>query len=70
MEKILMVDPDEGWKYGFPKALPNELRNQDITEWLIENGFPSENIERWNRTLGYVPCRMWETDAINISNEQ
>ena len=39
MTKVTMIDPDGGWKYGFPKMLPNELEGKDVTEWLIENGF-------------------------------
>tara|TARA_B100002019_G_C21141646_1_gene533567 strand:+ start:576 stop:788 length:213 start_codon:yes stop_codon:yes gene_type:complete len=70
MKKILMVDPDEGWKYGFPKALPNNLRNKDITEWLIQSGYPRERVEMWESKLGHIPCRMWETEVINIPNEE
>ena len=38
MTKVTMIDPDGGWKYGFPKMLPNELEGKDVTEWLIEKG--------------------------------
>ena len=55
-----MVDPDEGWKYGFPKRLPDELKGKDITSWLIQNGYPMEVIETWNKSsLGYLPIRTW-----------
>ncbi len=59
-----MVDPDQGWRYGFPKELPNELKNKPITDWLIENGYPSEMVDTWkNSELGYVPCRFWEEEV-------
>tara|TARA_A100001037_G_scaffold244817_1_gene225963 strand:+ start:108997 stop:109218 length:222 start_codon:yes stop_codon:yes gene_type:complete len=68
--KVTMVDPDEGWRYGFPKRLPDELKGEDITEWLIENGYPSEVIDMWKSSeLGYVPCRYWETETINVTED-
>ena len=64
-----MIDPDEGWKYGFPKMLPNELKGKDITSWLIEKGYPIEKLEYFNNKLGYVPMRTWETEVINVTEE-
>ena len=69
MTKVTMIDPDEGWKYGFPKMLPNELKGKDVTKWLIEKGYPIEKLEEWNNTLGYVPMRTWETEIINVTEE-
>ena len=69
MTKVTMIDPDEGWRYGFPKMLPNELKGKDVTEWLIEKGYPIEKLEEWNNTLGYVPMRTWETEIINVTEE-
>lgn len=70
MKKVTMVDPDEGWKYGFPKVLPEELKGKDITSWLVSEGYPLEKIEQWNSsTLGYLPLRTWETDIINVTQE-
>ena len=62
--KVTMVDPDQGWRYGFPKELPKELKNKDISDWLIENGYPSEVVDTWkNSELGYVPCRYWQEEV-------
>ncbi len=59
-----MVDPDQGWRFGFPKELPKELENENITEWLIANGYPREITEAWIKSeLGYVPCRYWQKEA-------
>lgn len=56
-----MIDPDQGWKYGFPKPKPPD--DVDMREWLIENGYPESLIEYWERSsLGYVPCRMYTDD--------
>ena len=59
----MMVDPDMGWRYGFPKRLPDELKGKDITEWLIQEGYPIIEIEKWNQALGYIPCRFWEEEV-------
>ena len=68
--KVTMVDPDEGWRYGFPKVLPEELKGKDITEWLIQEGYPVVEIEKWKTsTLGYIPIRTWETEIINVTQE-
>ena len=70
MTKVTMIDPDEGWRYGFPKMLPNELKGKDVTEWLIEKGYPREVIDKWKQSeLGYLPCRYWETEMINVTEE-
>jgi hypothetical protein len=70
MKKVTMVDPDEGWKYGFPKVLPEELKGKDITSWLVSEGYPLDVIENWNKSkLGYLPIRTWKTDIINVTQE-
>jgi hypothetical protein len=38
------IDPPSGWKYGFPKELPNHVT--DINKWLVENGYPQREIDR------------------------
>ena len=64
LNTVTMVDPDMGWKYGFPKPLPKDIENEDITEWLVENGYPREVIENWKQSeLGYLPCRFWEEEV-------
>jgi hypothetical protein len=43
MMKRKMIDPPEGWKYGFPKEIPEHV--DDTTKWLIENGYPESEIK-------------------------
>ena len=31
--KVKMIDPPSGWKYGFPKILPNNITN--TLKWLV-----------------------------------
>lgn len=56
-KRIKMIDPDSGWKYGFPKEIPDTVR--DVNLWLVENGYPRNLIKRFEEGLGYVPYRMW-----------
>lgn len=41
--KRKMIDPPSGWKYGFPKEIPVDVK--DTRKWLIENGYPEKEIE-------------------------
>jgi len=61
----LYIDPPSGWMYGFPKEAPANLRemNDDqLNEWLVSNGYPQEEVERWKNSPSYisVPCRFFE----------
>ena len=52
-----LIDPPEGWKYGFPKKLPLAFNVDDadnLKEWLIDNGYPTSLISDKFR------CRVWE----------
>ena len=40
----LMVDPPSGWKYGFPKAKPDDVT--DIIAWLLSEGYPQSEIDK------------------------
>jgi hypothetical protein len=43
---MILVDPPEGWRYGFPKELP-EPPPEDLNAWLISKGYPSKLIEAY-----------------------
>lgn len=51
---MLMIDPPEGWRYGFPKPIPKAHRHRTL-EWLVDEGYPKELISE----RGFV-CRYWE----------
>ena len=57
--KVLMIDPPSGWKYGFPKELTVD-GTQTVIEWLIDNGYPKHEIERFG---DHFPCRHWEEEV-------
>lgn len=48
--KRLIVDPPEGWRYGFPAPL-----QEDYEQQLIDAGYPVQNIE-----LAIKYSRYWE----------
>lgn len=42
-ETVFLVDPEEGWKYGFPKPITKgQMYSEDfnIFQWLWDNGYP------------------------------
>ncbi len=56
--KKTMIDPPSGWKYGFPKVLPDKDKER-VLEWLVENGYPQKEIDLCGK---YFHCRYWEID--------
>lgn len=56
-----LVDPPEGWKYGFPKPAPEGVdpaefeKNENMNKWLVENGYPQALIDLYR---GRVRCRI------------
>jgi hypothetical protein len=64
--KVLMIDPPEGWKFGFPKPVPEVFHTLgddfDLKRWLVNEGYPQElTTWRWFR------CRFWEKDLDDAS---
>lgn len=48
---VKCIDPPQGWIYGFPKAIPEEV--VDIKEWLINNGYPKQLIDHFGEQFQY-----------------
>jgi hypothetical protein len=53
INRVTMIDPPSGWKYGFPKALPSHIDINDhsqIQAWLRSEGVPEDcrsNYRSW-----------------------
>lgn len=62
MTKMIMVDPPGGWKYGFPRPMPVEIREAggSVIPWLVENGYPQAEVDSYGKHF-YV--RYWEQDV-------
>ena len=62
MAKVLIIDPPEGWRYGFPKPVHEEFHTLgsdfDLSRWLISEGYPQQDIE-----LALKYSRYWEADG-------
>jgi hypothetical protein len=52
-----MIDPPSGWKYGFPKEIPEHV--DDTTKWLLENGYPEYEVKKMG---DYFFVRGWYED--------
>lgn len=50
-ERTLMVDPPEGWRYGFPAELGD---GQTLEELFVKHNYPEEM-----RELGHKYSRYW-----------
>ena len=58
---VLMCDPPSGWKYGFPKAMPQEFTDdyKGFVGWLTSEGYPEGEI----RKMGdHFYCRYWQEE--------
>jgi hypothetical protein len=53
---VTYVDPPSGWKYGFPKPIPSD-RREDLIAWLLENGYPQQEIDACGK---YFYCQFCE----------
>jgi len=58
--KITMIDPPEGWKFGFPKPIPQYVMGgRHFIKWLLEQGYPALYIDK-----GYHKyCRYWQQEV-------
>ena len=55
-KKVTMIDPPSGWRYGFPKPIPED-RKKDVIPWLIEQGYPKKVIDSFGE---HFACRYWD----------
>lgn len=62
MKKVL-IDPPEGWKYGFPKVAPPEYAlwsEQELADWVVANGYPRSLVWEYG---DHFHVRFMEADA-------
>lgn len=53
----LYVNPPEGWRHGFPKAVPKD-RETDLLEWIVEQGYPKDLVFDGTGTIR-LAIRCW-----------
>lgn len=56
-KKVIMIDPPSGWKYGFPKPIPDNC--EDVLAWMVAEGYPQREIDRMG---DYFFCNQWEEE--------
>jgi hypothetical protein len=58
-----MFDPPEGWRYGFPKPIPQECLNNDelFRIYLVENKYPDHLLD-----LAMKHSRYWESEQEDL----
>lgn len=54
---VTMCDPPSGWRYGFPKPIPDEVT--EVIPWLLSEGYPQEEIDKLGK---HFCCRYWEKE--------
>ena len=52
-QKLILIDPPSGWKYGFPKAVTQEQYKEitSLKEWCIENGYPKKEADSYGKNF-------------------
>lgn len=55
----LICDPPSGWRYGFPKPIPEKCTSNDMEfrKYLTENGYPDSMLD-----LASKHSRFWEQE--------
>jgi len=60
---VQYIDPPSGWKYGFPKIIPDGVT--DVMAWLLEQGYPQKEIDSCGK---HFYCRHWN-EEVEVENE-
>jgi hypothetical protein len=57
-----MIDPPSGWRFGFPKAIPDDVEFGNYIKWMVENGYPQSEVDKYGE---YFIYRIWEVENEN-----
>jgi hypothetical protein len=67
-----IIDPPSGWKYGFPKPMPNDV--VDIKQWLVDNGYPKAEIDKYGDWFYYkqhfIPDGMQQVNKSKTNEDE
>lgn len=59
------IDPPSGWKWGFPKKLPDPMPS-NINAWLLKNGYPESEMEYWKNR---PPFRIYTEEENELESQ-
>jgi len=58
-KKKKYIDPPSGWKYGFPKVVPESVVTpDDFRKWFLISGYPEKDLD-----MAMKYSRSWEEDG-------
>jgi hypothetical protein len=57
--RVKIIDAPSGWRFGFPKPIPEDVK--DIITWLIDNGYPKKEIDRFKNSNGEIEDFLYRT---------
>jgi hypothetical protein len=57
---VTIIDPPEGWMYGFPKIVPKWVKPDFIDEWVVSVGYPRAIRDKFNEHFYY---RYWSNEV-------
>lgn len=57
--KVIMIDPPNGWRYGFPKPIPEKCLEDEneFRKFLAENGYPDMLLD-----MAFKHSRCWTVE--------
>jgi hypothetical protein len=67
----ILIDPPNGWKYGFPKPISKKEYNQrknTLKDWCIENGYPEKEAYSYGDLFFIRVINAPKAKEFNISN--
>jgi hypothetical protein len=56
---MMWIDPPSGWRYGFPKIWTRQV---PIQQWLIDNGYPEQDVEWASEHMRWWPVGEGDED--------
>lgn len=59
---VTIVDPPEGWRFGFPRQMPNSIDQNDpkqIRAWMLDCGYPEKIMLGYGEYFHY---RVWQEE--------
>lgn len=58
MNRYVMVDPPQGWRYGFPKLF-DTWSGEKMYDWIVTQGYPKSVRDKYGR---YFLLRYWNAE--------
>ena len=53
----MLIDPPQGWKYGFPKRLPEGWQEDpdfDVVDWMVYEGYPQTIVDELTKQGAFM----------------